>query len=172
MRWGTFGAALLLVLVAQKTLLWNWGLASGQPLSINLFLALALLLALNAPAADARVACWVCGFVQDLGSLPEPVGIHSFTLGLTGLLLVGLRESGAGRTLPIRWTAALGSAWAGQFVYLLHLQLWLAQGSGTAWTLLSGSFSIAFWSTLIALAGAAAPAIIWRRRGARPARRW
>lgn len=165
MRWGWFAAAVVIVLILQKTLLWalSWS-------SLDLFLALALFVGLNASGPQARIAAWLCGFAQDLAGEPQMLGIHSLVLGLTGFLLVWMRDSGAGQANWTRLIAAQFSAWAGQFVYLLLLGNWFAPGSITAWTLFSTSFWTALLASVLAIAVMSLPAISNRRN--RVSRRW
>ncbi|MBI5864335.1 MAG: hypothetical protein HZB38_07495 [Planctomycetes bacterium] len=166
MNWGTFAAALVVTLVAQKSLVWTFGWSA-----VDLLLVLALLCGLNAPAADARIAGWLCGFAQDLAGQPEAIGVQSLSLGLTVMLLVWMREAAPARVWWLRPLPCLVAAWIGQIVYLLLLKFGLGVGFLTAWNVLSNSFLIAAIATLLALVGMTVPAAM-RRNRRRTAYRW
>jgi hypothetical protein len=169
-RWGSFAAALLVVFLVQKSLVWVFG---WDLHSVDLFLALALLCGLNAPGPDARLAAWVCGLARDLSDEPGVIGLHSLTLGLTGLLVVWMRESGGGAVWWTRLLSCLLAAWAGRFVYSLLSAMVAGAGSATAWTQIAESFWIALIASVLALMGMTLPSVLFgRRRGYRAARRW
>jgi cell shape-determining protein MreD len=165
MAWGAFAIALVLAYLVQT------GVAALIPLpSFDPFLVLALLVGLLAPTYDARIAAWIAGFVQDLGSA-DALGIHAFTLGLTGLLLTHLREIVNVRVWWVRGLAALVAAWPGQLIYLLHLNYWAGVGAVS----LGDVVVSATWTALLAAALATIiHALPWlvgrRRRGTRPIR--
>jgi len=132
MAWGGFAIALLLVYLVQVALA-----ALLRLPALDLFLVLALLCGLLCPTYDARLAAWVTGLAQDVGSA-DALGVHAFALGLTGLLLTHLREYG---NVGVWWIAglmALAAAWPGQVIYLLHLHY------------LSGPGLVSFWQLLLA----------------------
>jgi hypothetical protein len=161
---------LLVVFLLQKSLVWTLG---WDLRSVDLFLALALICGLSAPAADARLAAWVCGLARDLAGAPAELGLHSLTLGLTGLILVWMRDSGGGAVWWTRLVCCVLAAWAGRFVYSLLAAMVAGTGSATAWTHIAESFWIAPVSSVLALLGMTLPSLFFgRRRRYRAARRW
>lgn len=170
MRWGPFALALLVVFLLQKSLVWTLG---WDLRSVDLFLALALVCGLNAAAPDARLAAWVCGLARDLCGEPAEIGLHSLTLGLTGFLLVWMRDSGGGAVWWTRAICCLLAAWAGRFVYSLLAAMVAGAGSASAWTHIAESFWVGLIATILALLGMTVPALLFgRRRRMRAARRW
>jgi len=145
MAWGGFTIALLLVYLVQT------GVAGllGVPY-FDAFLVLALLCGFLAPTHDARIAAWIVGLAQDLGSA-DVLGIHAFTLGLTVLLLTRLREIANINRWWVRGVAGLLAAWPGQAIYLLHLHYWAGPGNTSFWSLIL----VATLTTLLAAAFAA-----------------
>ena len=107
MVWSGFAIALLLAYLLQTGVV----ALLGVPF-VDAFLVLALLCGLVAPTHDARIAAWIAGLVQDLGSA-DALGIHAFTLGLTGLLLTRLRGVGNVGVWWVRGLAAFLAAWPG-----------------------------------------------------------
>jgi cell shape-determining protein MreD len=114
MRWGGFWLALLMVVAAQ-TLLWYLGFRV-----FNLYLVLAILCGLHAATPDARLGAWAAGLTQDALSL-SPMGLHALVLGLTGLLLTWLRDTGFAWVGGLRTLAALLAALPGQILYFSWL---------------------------------------------------
>lgn len=170
MRWGSFAVALLVVFLLQKSLVWTLGLDLRY---VDLFLALALICGLNAPAPDARLAAWVCGLARDLSAVPAEIGLHSLTLGLAGLILVWMRESGGCGVWWTRLICCLLAAWAGRIVYSLLAAMVAGTGSGSAWTHIVDSFWIALIASILALVGMTLPSLLFgRRRRYGAARRW
>ena len=154
MAWGGFAIALLLAYLVQV------GIAAVLPIQhFDAFLVLALLCGLVGPTHEARLAAWLTGLAQDLGSA-DALGIHAFTLGLSGLLLTWIREIGNVGVWWVRGLAALAAAWPGQVLYLLHLHYYSSRSDGVSvWSLLltaaCTSLVAAFLATLInALPGA------------------
>ena len=140
MAWGVFAIALLLAYLLQTGVTAMLQLTYFDP-----FLLLALLCGLLAPTPQARIACWCTGLLQDLGST-DALGVHAFTLGLTGLFLTQLRELG---NIGVWWARGLFcflAAWPGLLIYLLHLHYWAGRGQVTLWSL-TGSATL---TTLVA----------------------
>lgn len=104
MAWGRFALGLVLVLVMQVSLVRFVGVPA-----LDLFLAYALLVAFTAPVSDARIAGFVVGLTQDLGS-DVPLGVHAFALGLAATILTLLR--GFMQSVPF-WVRWLGGTLAG-----------------------------------------------------------
>ncbi len=89
MRWGAFALLLLAAAVLQTTAL---GVFHDTALgAVDLFLALALLYGLCAPARPAPLAAWIIGLIQDLFSV-DAMGVHALALALAVALLVRIRE--------------------------------------------------------------------------------
>jgi rod shape-determining protein MreD len=166
MRWGVFAGLLLMTYLLQVAVLevvhLRW---------LDLFLTLALLTALLVPKHDGRIACWIIGLAQDLGSL-DTLGIHAFTLGLTGWLVTYAREVFNTGVWWARLVALFVCAWPGQMLYLLHL--YYRSGHGGV-----GPLGLIIQAAALALAAAAVATLftslpwflIQRRRSFRRARR-
>lgn len=158
MAWGGFAIALLLAYLLQT------GVAA--PLDVpyfDAFLVLVLLCGLLAPTHDARIAAWIVGLAYDLGSV-DALGIHAFTLGLTGLLLTKLREVGNVRVWWVRGLAAALAAWPGQMIYLLHLHYWAGRGSASFWGLVAEATVTSLVAAALATLINALPGVVHRQR--------
>lgn len=141
MRWGAFSLLLAAVAVLQTTAL---GVLHDTFLgSVDLFLVLALLYGLCAPARGAPLAAWLIGLAQDLLSL-DALGVHALALSLAVLLLVRLRE----------WT----------FIEVWWVQIVLGSLGGLVAGLLAALFSavnLALWSgSAPPVIGAVGPAAV------------
>jgi cell shape-determining protein MreD len=158
MAWGGFAIALLLAYLLQT------GVASllHVPL-IDCFLVLALLCGLVGPKHDARIAACIVGLAQDLGSV-DALGIHAFTLGLTGLLLTRLREIGNVGVWWVRGVLAFLAAWPGQMIYLLHLHYWAGHASASFSELVVAATLTALFAALLAMLIHGLPWVMFRRR--------
>lgn len=162
MAWGGFALALLLAYLVQV------GVAT--PLDVpgfDAFLLVAVLCGLLAPTHDARIAAWITGLAQDLGSA-DALGIHAFTLGLTGLLLTWLREVGNVGVWWVRGLAVFLAAWPGQLIYLLHLHLG-GNAAASLWNLVGPAALTSLVAAVLATAIDVLPRLL-RHRGRR--RRW
>jgi len=166
MRPGRFVLFLLLTYLAQVAAL------EGLHLRwLDLFLVLALTYALVSPPNEGRVAAWIIGLAQDLGSL-DTLGIHAFTLGLTGWLVTHAREVFNAGVWWARLIALFACAWPGQMLYLMHVYYWGGHGG-------IGPLGLIIHAATLALTAAAATTLLtatpWfliqRRRCFRPARR-
>ena len=158
MAWGGFTIALLLAYLLQT------GVAALLSVPyFDAFLVLALLCGLLAPTHDARIAAWIVGLAQDLGSV-DALGIHAFTLGLTGLLLTKLREVGNVRVWWVRGLAAGLAAWPGQMIYLLHLHYWAGPGSASFWNLVAAATLTSLVAAALATLINALPGVMHRQR--------
>ncbi|MBU0617054.1 MAG: hypothetical protein KKI02_05005 [Planctomycetes bacterium] len=158
MAWGGFAVALLLAYLVQT------GVAAVLNVPyFDAFLVVAVLYGLLAPTYDARIAAWTTGLVYDLGSA-DVLGIHAFTLGLTGLLLTWLREVGNVGVWWVRILAAFLAAWPGQLVYLLHLHYWAGHGSASLWNLVVMATLTALVAAALATLINALPRLLHRRR--------
>lgn len=158
MAWGAFAIALLLAYLLQK------GVAAvlGVPL-FDPFLVLALLCGLLAPKYDARIAGWIVGFCQDLGSA-DALGIHAFTLGLSGLLLTYLREVVNVHAWWVRGLALFLAAWPGQIIYLLHLHYWAGHAAGSFSDLIVAATLTCLVAAALALLINGLPWVVHHRR--------
>lgn len=146
MPWVKFSLALLATFLLQTTLVRVMRIEY-----VDLLLVMALLCGLLAPLRDARIAAWIVGFTQDLGSLGA-LGIHALALGFTGLILTTLRELVNLKVWWVRLLICLAAALPGQFVYTLHFGL-QAETGGAAWT---AALASSLWISLIASISAAA----------------
>lgn len=165
MPWGGFALALLLAAVLQKTLIWLVG-----PYGTDLFLTLALLLALSAQAHEARIASWITGFLQDLLGT-GPMGLNALCLGFTGLLLTWLRGAGWVHASWTRWAACALAALPARIFYFTYLQFGLEGGARSVWRLI---FDAAWSAALAAAIAALIVALPWyvsRRKRWWPQRR-
>jgi cell shape-determining protein MreD len=158
MVWSGFAIALLLAYLFQTGVV----ALLGAPY-VDAFLVLALLCGLLAPTHDARIAGWIAGLAQDLGSA-DALGIHAFTLGLTALLLTHLREVGNVGVWWVRGPVAFLAAWPGQLIYLLHLHYWAGQGSASLWQLVGNAALTALVAAALAMVINALPWMLRRRR--------
>jgi len=158
MAWSGFAIALLLAYLLQT------GVAAllGVP-CFDAFLVLALLCGLVAPTHDARIAAWIVGLAQDLGGA-DVLGIHAFTLGLTGLLLTHLRGIGNVSVWWVRGLAAFLAAWPGQVIYLLHLHYWTRVGSVSLGNLILVATLTSIIAAVLALLINSLPWVVLRRR--------
>ncbi len=164
MAWGGFAIALVLAYLVQV------GVAAPLDVSphFDAFLLVAVLCGLLAPTHDARIAAWITGLAQDLGSA-DALGIHAFTLGLTGLLLTWLREVGNVGVWWVRGLAVFLAAWFGQLIYLLHLHYWAGNAVASLWSLVVSATLTALVTAVLATAINAVPRLLQRRRRRR---RW
>ena len=165
MAWRAFWIALLLAYLVQT------GVAALLAVpEFDAFLVLALLCGLLAPTYDARIAAWIVGFAQDLGGA-DALGIHAFTLGLSGLLLTHLREVLNVRVWWVRGLAVFLAAWPGQIIYLMHLHYWAGHAAVSLWSLIvSATLTALFAAVLVTLMSTLPWAIQRRRRRFRPLR--
>jgi len=159
MAWGAFVIALLLAYVLQT------GVAGLLAVPhFDAFLVLALLCGLLAPTYDARLAAWITGLAQDLGSA-DVLGVHAFTLGLTGLLLTWLREVGNVSVWWVRVLAAFLAAWPGQLLALLHLYYWWpGHGSASLWSVIATATLTSLVAAVLAMLISALPRVTRRPR--------
>ncbi len=126
MNWTRFGLALLAVYVAQTVVVPLLPLGA-----LDLFTVLVLLCGMLAPVQEARLASWITGLAQDIGSV-DPLGIHAFCQGLTGWVLTRLRDL---FNVDIWWPRGVGAflaAFVGQFAYHLFRAVWMKDG-GLGW---------------------------------------
>ncbi|MFQ5805204.1 MAG: hypothetical protein ACE5I3_02000 [Phycisphaerae bacterium] len=158
MAWGGFAIALLLAYLLQTGVVALLGVRF-----FDAFLVLALLCGLLAPTHDGRVAAWIVGLAQDLGGA-DALGIHAFTLGLSGLLLTRLREVGNVSIWWVRGLAAFLAAWPGQVIYLLHLHYWAGPGSVSFWNLVGTATLTSLLAAVLAMLINALPWVMRRRR--------
>ena len=119
MPWGLFIVGLIVVFLMQV------GLVGALNLPfLDLFAVYALVLGLLLPTWDARLAAWVIGLVQDLGS-DDALGLHAFSLGFAVVLLTRLREL---VNLDPSWMRLLVAALAAlpaMLIVLLYGRLWM-----------------------------------------------
>ncbi len=123
MTWTRFGLALLAVYVVQTVIV---PLLPLGPL--DLFTVLVLLVGMLAPTPEARLAAWITGLAQDIGSV-DPLGLHAFCQGLTGWVLSRLRER---FNVEVWWPRGVGgflAALVGHFAYHLFGAVWMNDAS-------------------------------------------
>lgn len=118
MRWGVFTVALLAVYFLQTSVFWTWGVRW-----LDAFLVMALLCALLGRTHDARIAGWLIGLVQDIGT-PDAFGIHALVLGLSALFVTKMRGWINTRIWWPRMLLLFAAALPGQLLYALHLRYW------------------------------------------------
>lgn len=164
MRWGTFLAILFAAYLLQALL-------PIRPEYLPLLLALAIVCGLNAPTDDARIAAWLCGLMLDLTGEPHLIGVNSLSLGLTGLILTWLRETGLSAGPPARFIMAILAAWPGQILYDV-VAFSSRPGEYSIWNALAASLLTSAIATVVALVFAAFPVIATHRRRLGRARRW
>jgi cell shape-determining protein MreD len=116
--WTRLIIAVLVVIVVQTT---ACAIARVPRLPVDLPLVLALVYAITAPAADARLAALLIGFAVDL-TTDGPVGVCSFAFGLTGLVATRLRGVLNSYFWLGRLFIGLLSALPGQLLILFHLR--------------------------------------------------
>lgn len=168
MPWGFFTLALLLTFLVQTAVLPFFG---GH--YIDLLLMLALVCGLAAPTQEARLAGWITGFAQDVGTAGDsPVGLHAFALGLAVLAITHLRELVNQRLWWVRWLIGLIVAWPAQLLIQIHLRF--LQGAHLSWSrMLWDSLLTALIAALLAGLVLELPAAFGRRRRRRRAApRW
>lgn len=146
LSWGRFALALLATLVVQSVVAWLLGARY-----VDAFLLLAVLAGLLAPARDARLMAFVAGLAQDLTSV-DALGLHAFSLGLTGLLLTLLLEVVNTSVVWARVAVCFLAALPGQLLCLVHAVYWSGHGL-TPWTLVLMDAAI---SSLVAAIAASA----------------
>jgi rod shape-determining protein MreD len=156
MAWVAFSIALLVVYVVQVAchyLLPGW---------LDLLAALALYYALTAPDADAWLAGWIVGFLQDVGS-GTPLGVHAVALGLAARLLTWLRDLVNRELWWVRWLVASIAACGPLLLVELHLRLCL-DGSTTVVGMLWNAVATATVAGLVAALASEVPGLLNRRR--------
>jgi len=164
MRWGPFILILLMAYLLQTALL-----SHAAPKCVDLLWAVALVCGLTAPAADARLAGWLTGFLQDVGTT-GPLGLHALALGLAIMVLTHLRDAVNRELWWVRWLTAALVTLPAQLLIQVHFHYW--QGAwGTWWTMLSQSLSTAVVTGLLAALIVGAPRLLHRRRRV-PSLRW
>ncbi len=165
MRWARFAVALLVTLVIQTTVL---RFVAGPWL--DLLLVLALVCALAAPRDDARLAALLVGLAQDMQT-EGPLGVFALGLGLSGLVVTGLREQVNRHLWWVRWLIACVAAVPGQLLIALHKRFW--QGDNTSWgQLLLNCLITSVVAALLAAVVVGFPAAYRRRRHRYSAMRW
>ncbi len=133
----------------------------GLP-DLDLLLVLALVCGLAAPVQEARLAGWITGFVQDVGSA-SPVGLHALALGLAVLGLTYLREWVNRHVWWARWLIGFVVAWPAQFLVQLHLRF--LQGADRPWSrMVLEALVTALIAALLAALLVALPSMFGRRR--------
>ena len=166
MQWALYVLALVIAYLAHTTLPPAW-----IPGWLDLLLVIALVCGLAAPAAEARLAGWLAGFAQDVGTV-GPLGLHAFALGAAVLLLTLMRDA-VNRTLWwVRWLLAFVAAIPTQIVVSIHYRYY--QFVETSWwSLITSSLATALAAALIAATITGLPAMLGRKRRGRPAHaRW
>ncbi|MDX2197855.1 MAG: hypothetical protein SF069_02665 [Phycisphaerae bacterium] len=148
MSWPRFFIALLAVFLVQTTLA---RLVPGA--GLDLFLALALFVALTMPAADGRIAACLAGYLQSIGS-DGPLGLHALSLGGAAWAATVMRAQLNTRSLFPRFTVAVLAAVVGQLVLRVTQTLILGHAAASfgAWlqSIVVSSLVAAFLAALLA----------------------
>ncbi len=168
MRWGLFAVALLVTFIVQTTVLRSLG---GSP--CDLLLTLALVSGLIAPPREARLAAWLTGLAQDMGTggFRSPLGLYALSLGLAGWLLTHLREQVNRHLWWARWVIAFAAAVPSQILVRVHLRF--LQGEVLSWWQIIGQALVSSAAAgLLAAIVAGVPAAYRRYRQRRTALRW
>lgn len=159
MQWGALCLAIVATYVLQAGMLWMFGLTWFDP-----FLLLTLLLGLLTAAPQARLAGWVVGLAQDLGS-QDVLGIHAFTLGLTALLATQLRRVFNVNVWWARVVVLLLAAWPPQVLYLLHLNYWVSQRTLSLGVIVERAAWLSVATAAVTMFVLTLPWVVaWRRR--------
>lgn len=166
MRWGTFLIILFAAYLVHALLP-----TVISPAYLPLLLALAIVCGLNAPTDDARIAAWLCGLMLDLTGEPHLIGLNSLALGLTGLILTWLRETGLFSGPPARFLIAVFAAWPGQMLYDI-IAFGSRPGGYSIWNGLAATLFTSAIATVVALVFAAFPVMASQRRRLGRSRRW
>ncbi len=164
MRWGLFILVLLAAYIVQTAVL-----PLFAPSWFDLLLIVALVYGLTAPPVEARLAGWIIGFAQDVGSL-GPLGLHALALGLATYGLTHLREAVNRELWWVRGLAALIVAWPAQLLILLHMRF-LQDAALSAFQIMLGSLTTALSGSMIAGLVVGVPGA-WRRRRRHALSRW
>ena len=158
MPWGLFSLALLLAYVLQTAVLQHFDNLAW----LDLLLALALACGLMAPIAEARLAGWITGLAQDIGT-DGPLGLHALAAGLAVLALTALRELVNREVWWVRWLAALAVALPAQLLVQLHDRY--LQGAAVTWGLMVGhALETALAAALLAALAPGVSRLLKRRR--------
>ncbi len=166
MLWALYVLALVLAYLAHTTVPPTW-----MPEWLDLLLVIALVCGLTAPAAEARLAGWITGLAQDIGTV-GPLGLHAFTLGLAALLLTLMRDA-VNRTLWwVRSLLAFVAAVPAQVIIVIHYRYYQFVESSW-WSLLSSALLTAIAAAVIAATITGLPSMMGRKRRRRSApARW
>lgn len=125
MPWGALAVLLLVAYLLQTAVVPFLGIES-----LDLFLTLCLFFGLTAVVHEARLAGWLIGFVQDLGSV-GPLGVHAFALGLAALALTAARTVVNFQVWWVRAVAAVLAGLIAQLFIVLHQIWWQGVALGT-----------------------------------------
>ena len=158
MVWSGYAIALFIVYVVQAAVVSLLGLEH-----VDLFLVLAITYGLMAPTYDARLAAWLAGLVQDLGTA-DPLGIHAFILGMTGLFVTHLREIGNADVWWMRLLIVFLAAWPAYLLYILYLHFWVGHGDQTLLAMAGSAAWTAGIASVLVLGLTSLPALSARRR--------
>lgn len=174
MPWRAFLTVLLVAFVLQTAAARQFGIES-----LDLLLAYALFCALALPTGDARMAAFLVGFAQDLGSggyggTTAPIGASAFCFGLTGIAVTWLREWLNTQIWWVRLLVAFLAAVPGQLVLAFYTHWWLS-----AWRMSAGQtflhvVTVSMLAALLAVGLTTLPLFLnWdRRRRGRARPRW
>ncbi|MGE0481018.1 MAG: rod shape-determining protein MreD [Phycisphaerae bacterium] len=168
MPWGAFTLVLVVVYVLQTAAVRLLELPA-----VDLLLAFALFCGLAAGTHDARLAGWIVGFAQDLGS-GGPLGPHAVALGLACWILTALR---AAVNLHLWWARLAGAfvaALAAQTLLLIHERWWQGLNDGSAFGAVLTLVAYSLIAALVAAGLTQLPIFLaWdRRRRHYPRARW
>ncbi|MGE3182779.1 MAG: rod shape-determining protein MreD [Phycisphaerae bacterium] len=162
MKWLLFWISLAIVFLLANAVLSRWA-----PAYIDLFLMLTLVVALIAPVHDARLAGWLVGFAQDIGTT-GPIGPFAFSLGLTAWIATMMRESFNLKLWWVRFLVAFTAGATGQLI-LRGFQHYALDMFATTRDWMGSAFSAAAVAGLVAATVTAT--VAFRRRGRRGMRR-
>jgi len=164
MRWGIFAGALVVTYVLQTAVIGVLGWSA-----VDLFLLLALLCGLLGATPDARIAGWIVGLAQDLGSLGH-IGVHAVALGLAVFIVTAMRDAVNHGRWSVRMLLGFLGAFPAQLVLIGYMIVWRGEGHpGVSWgalvlLALVTSLLAAFLAALITTHGLFAGRVRGRRR--------
>lgn len=158
MAWFPYVLVLLVAYVLQTSLVRILDL----PL-VDLCLTLALVVSFVAPMVDARLAAWLAGLVEGLGS-SGALGAYALAFGLAGLILTALRGVININAWFGRVVAAVLAAWPAQLLIDLHVRFWVGPGDRTIWEDIWHAFWVAVVAALLSATITGLPALVAARR--------
>ncbi len=157
MFWWRFALVLLVVFVLQTTVLSHFA-----PPVVDLLLTLALWYAWTAPLPEARLAAWLTGFVQDVGT-QGPLGLHALSCGLAVWLLTSWRDHVNRDVWWVRWLVGSVAVLPARLLVCVQQRYW--QGVAGTWSgMLLDTLLTAVVVGLLAALAVGLPTLLRRRR--------